>query len=144
MRMGNKERWIVTQPDLKIAPDAKLFSPALKSSYNNPNYLKIFEHYCIKGYSVRYSGCFSVDCYQQFIKGHGVYSMLDSIAHPSRLHLIYEILPIAFLIEKAGGKTSDMTGSVLDVKISGYLQRISFIAGSSNDVDYIVKTIKGE
>jgi fructose-1,6-bisphosphatase len=33
--------------------------------------------------------------------------MLDSIAHPSRLHLIYEILPIAFLIEKAGGMTSD-------------------------------------
>jgi fructose-1,6-bisphosphatase len=43
-----------------------------------------------------------------FIKGHGVYSFLDSIAYPSRLHLIYEILPIAFLIEKAGGKTSDL------------------------------------
>lgn len=46
--------------------------------------------------------------------------MLDSIAHPSRLHSIYEILPVAFLIEKAGGKTSDMNGSVLDVEIKGY------------------------
>jgi fructose-1,6-bisphosphatase len=68
--------------------------------------------------------------------------MLDSIAHPSRLHLIYEILPIAFLIEKAGGKTSDMNGSVLDVVINSYTQKISFIAGSKNDVDYIVKTLK--
>ena len=34
LRMGKHERWIVTNPDLKIKPDAKLFSPALKSSYD--------------------------------------------------------------------------------------------------------------
>jgi sedoheptulose-bisphosphatase len=138
LKMGSKERWIVTNIDLKIKPDAKLFAPALKSSYDNPNYLKIFEELCLKGYSIRYSGCYAVDCFQMFIKGHGVYSMLDSIAHPSRLHLIYEIMPVAFLIEKAGGKTSDMRGSVLDVQIQGYDQRISFIGGSTNDVDYIL------
>ena len=55
-----------------------------------------------------------------FVKGHGIYLKLDTIAHPTKLHLIYEILPIAFLIEKAGGKTSDGKKSVLDVKIEGY------------------------
>ena len=76
-----------------------------------------------------------------FIKGHGVYAMLDSIAHPSRLHLLYEIIPIAFLIEKAGGKTSDQKGSVLDVQVKSYDQRISFIGGSSNEVDYILQKL---
>ena len=141
LRMGTHERWIVTTPDLKIQPDAKLFAPALKSSYDNPNYLKVFEHYCLKGYSIRYSGAFAVDCYQMFIKGHGIYSMLDSVAHPSRLHLLYEIIPVAFLIEKAGGKTTDGERSVLDVEIKGYKQRISFIAGSTNEVDFIVRTL---
>jgi len=61
--MGKNERWIVTNPDLKIEADAKLFSPALKSSYDNPNYLHLFEQYCLKGYSIRYSGAFAVDCY---------------------------------------------------------------------------------
>jgi len=61
--MGKHERWIVTNPDLKIKPDAKLFSPALKSAYDNPNYLKIFEEYCLKGHSIRYSGAYAVDCY---------------------------------------------------------------------------------
>lgn len=117
LRMGTREKWIVTNPDLKIGPNAKLFAPALKSSYEHPNYLKIFEHYCLKGLSIRYSGAYAVDCYQIFIKGNGVYSMLDSVAHPSRLHLIYEIIPMAFLIEKAGGKTSDGEKSVLDVVI---------------------------
>lgn len=64
--------------------------------------------------------------------------MLDSIAHPSRLHLLYEIFPLAYLIEKAGGKTSDGEKSVLEVEIKGYTQKITFIAGSSNEVDYIV------
>jgi len=69
LKMGSKERWIVTNPDLKIAPNAKLFAPALKSSYEHPNYLKIFEDYCLAGFSIRYSGAFAVDCYQMFIKG---------------------------------------------------------------------------
>ena len=83
--MGKKERWIVTSPDLKIGADAKLFATALKSAYEIPSYLQVFEHYCLKGLSLRYSGAFAVDCYQLFIKGQGVYSMLESVAHPSRL-----------------------------------------------------------
>jgi len=77
-----------------------------------------------------------------FVKGHGLYIKLDSVSHPSRLHLLYEIFPLAYLIEKAGGKTSDGEKSVLDVVIESYDQRITFIAGSSNDVDYVVSKIK--
>ena len=73
----------------------------------------------MKGLSLRYSGAFAVDCYQIFIKGHGIYSMLESVAHPSRLQLLYEILPVAFLIEKAGGKTTNGDTSVLDIVIKG-------------------------
>jgi len=67
--------------------------------------------------------------------------MLDSISHPSRLHLLYEIFPMAFLIEKAGGKSSDGTKSVLNIKIENYEQKISFVAGSQNDVDKIVQRV---
>ena len=61
--MGRKERWIGTNPDLKIEPKAKIFSPALKASYDNPQYLKVFMEYCKKGVSIRYSGAYAVDCY---------------------------------------------------------------------------------
>jgi fructose-1,6-bisphosphatase len=44
-----------------------------------------------------------------------LYSKYDSRTHPSNIHLIYEIIPMGFLIEKAGGLTDDGTGvSVLD------------------------------
>lgn len=70
--------------------------------------------------------------------------MLESVAHPSRLHLIYEIIPVAFLVEKAGGMTSDGEKSVLDIEIKGSKQRTSFIAGSKEDVEKIVLRIKDE
>lgn len=63
LKMGSKERWIVTSPDLKISASAKLFATALKSAYEIPAYLSVFEHYCLKGASLRYSGAFAVDCY---------------------------------------------------------------------------------
>ena len=70
--------------------------------------------------------------------------MLESVAHPSRLQLIYEILPVAFLIEKAGGKTSNGEQSVLDILINGYKQKSSFVAGSMNDVELIIMRVKTE
>jgi fructose-1,6-bisphosphatase len=63
LRMGQNERWIVTNPDLKIKADAKLFSPAMKSAYEHPTYFKLFEEYCLKGHSIRYSGAYAVDCF---------------------------------------------------------------------------------
>ena len=46
--------------------------------------------------------------------------MLHTIAHPSRLSLLYEVCPLAFLIEKEGGKASDGQRDVLDIPIVGF------------------------
>ena len=101
-----------------------------------PGLLDMFKKQCIAGYSLSQSGCMGLDCYQIFIKGQGIYSKIDTLAHPSNLHLIYEILPIGFLIEKAGGMTDDGNGhSVLDTRIVGGSQRISFIAGNAFEVN---------
>ena len=64
-----------------------------------------------------------------------MYAKFDSIAHPSNLRLLFEIFPMGFLIEKAGGMTDDGTGSsVLQTKVMGYKQRLSFIAGNIFEV----------
>lgn len=42
---------------------------------------------------------------------------------------------MGFLIEKAGGMTDDGTGrSVLETMVSGYEQRVSFVAGNIYEV----------
>jgi hypothetical protein len=41
-------KWIVTIPKFDFLPKAKNFSPeGVKSSYENPGYLRVIEHYII-------------------------------------------------------------------------------------------------
>ena len=69
---------------------------------------------------------------------------LHTVAHPARLSLIFGIAPLGFLIEACGGDTSDLQGSVLDIKITGRKQKVNFIAGSKEDVKYIVEELNTE
>lgn len=107
LELKEQERWIITQPNIKIKEKATLFSPGLRSCYEIPQLLELFKKYSVEGYSLRHSGAMGLDCYQILLKGQGVYWKYDSKTHKSNLHLIYEILPMAFLIEKAGGLTSN-------------------------------------
>lgn len=61
MKIGKKEKWLVTQPMIKLAPQAKLFSIATKGTYDNATLYKIIEEYTMAGLSMRYSGCASTD-----------------------------------------------------------------------------------
>lgn len=137
MPIGNKKKWIVTNPKVTLAAQAKLFSISSKGAYDNPSLWKIYEEYIMAGFSLRYSGCAALDINQLFVKKQGVYCMLHTIAHPSRMSLLYECIPIAFLIEKAGGKATDVVQPILDLEIQGYQQKVNFVAGSTEDVDYI-------
>lgn len=51
------------------------------------------------------------------VKGKGIFVNPASAAAPAKLRVLYEVGPIAYLIEKAGGKSSDGEGSALDIKI---------------------------
>lgn len=131
----------MTNPKIEIAPRAKLFSFATKGIYDNPTLWKIYEQYICAGFSLRYSGCAALDINQIFVKKQGIYLKLHTIAHPSRLCLLYEILPYAFLIEKAGGKATDGVQALLDIEIRDYVQKVNFVAGSKEDVDYVVEEL---
>lgn len=55
------------------------------------------------------------DVYQLFVKGHGVFCNPASNGAPAKLRLAYEVAPIAFLVEAAGGRSSNGKCSALDV-----------------------------
>jgi len=144
MKIGKNEKWIVTQPKVELGDTAKLFSFATKGIYDNPTLWKIYEQYIVAGFSLRYSGCAAMDINQLFVKKQGIYLMLHTIAHPSRLSLLYEITPFAFLVEKAGGMATDGFTKILDIEIKNYVQKVNFIAGSKKDVEYIVGELNAE
>lgn len=77
------------------------------------------------GYTLRYSGGLAPDAAQIMLKGHGVFSCIVSNKHKAKLRVLYEVGPIAFLIEKAGGKTiTDGRVSLMEIPIKGYDDRM--------------------
>jgi len=58
-----------------------------------------------RGLTLRYTGGLVPDIYQLFIKGNGIFVTVASPTHKAKLRVLYEVAPIVFLIEKAGGRT---------------------------------------
>jgi fructose-1,6-bisphosphatase I/sedoheptulose-1,7-bisphosphatase len=56
-------------------------------------------------------------------------------ASPGRLRLLYEVNPIGFVIEQAGGRASTGLAPVLAVKPDGLNQRTGFSFGSRHEVE---------
>lgn len=68
MKIGNREKWIVTTPKVELGTQAKLFSISTKGIYDNPSLWKVYEQYINAGFSLRYSGCAALDVNQLFVK----------------------------------------------------------------------------
>ena len=93
------------------------------------------DYWIQNGYTLRYSGCMAADCFHIFVKGEGIFS---SVSVPpkvgSRLRVLFENLPIAFLIVKAGGWASDGTNHLMRITVDSYTQRSDIIIGSQEEV----------
>jgi len=124
---------------LKIRPQGKFFSPGnTRSIQGNKGYHECIKFWSKNGYILRYSGGMAPDCYHVFKKGEGVFSSVsDEPKVGSKLRVLYECLPIAFLCEKAGGSSSNGEISLLDIKIDGYTQKTDIIIGSKEEVERV-------
>jgi fructose-1,6-bisphosphatase I len=88
-------------------------------------------------YSLRYSGSMVADVHRTLLDG-GLYMYPADWTDPkkpkAKLRLLYEVAPIGFVVEQAGGRASTGLGRVLDVVATEYHQRTAVILGSPEDV----------
>jgi fructose-1,6-bisphosphatase I len=54
---------------------------------------------------------------------------------PGKLRLLYEANPMSWLIEQAGGASTNGQDRILDLQPSHLHERVSVILGSKNEVD---------
>jgi fructose-1,6-bisphosphatase len=128
--------WIVSNKNMIIKPEGHFFSPGnAKSMKYNKGYRDMIEFWAKNGYVLRYSGGMAPDCFHVFMKGAGIFT---SISYKDKckpkLRFLYEIAPISFLCEMAGGSTSDGKISIMDVACTGYNHIHDIIMGSSDEV----------
>lgn len=128
-------QWIKTNQFNKIG-EGKLIAPGnLRATQDNPGYKELFNYWLENQYQLRYTGGMVPDVNQILVKGKGVFVNVNSPNTKSKLRQLYEVAPIGYLIEKAGGKTSDGERSVLDTVID-YTEQTSQVAyGSAEEVE---------
>jgi sedoheptulose-bisphosphatase len=141
-------KWVISRRDIRIKTEGKYFSPGNTRSIEfNQGYKEAIQFWSRNGYVLRYSGGMAPDCYHIFSKSEGVFSSVSALPKVQpKLRLLYECAPISFLIEKAGGLSSNGEMSVLDIKVKGYTQKCDIIIGSREEVErverFLVKTAK--
>lgn len=85
--------------------------------------------------SSRYIGSLVADFHRNLLKG-GIYCYPGELDRPSgKLRLVYEVAPLAFLAEQAGGAASDGSRRILDIQPGELHQRTPLFIGNRSLVE---------
>lgn len=136
--------FFLTHPDMKIPDTAKEFA------INSSNYrfwspaVRRYVDECLAGaegprerdFNMRWVASLVAEAHRILNRG-GVFLYPADDRKPGRLRLLYEVNPIGFLVEQAGGRASTGTGPVLDIEPDGIHQRIGFVFGAAEEVDRV-------
>lgn len=136
--------YTLTRENIQMKDTGKLYSPGgLRSKYLE-NHRRFIEHLEKKGRKLRYSGGLVPDINQILLKGEGIfmYPALDG-APNGKLRLLFELYPMAFIVEHAGGAASNGKIGLLDVKIDDVDQRAPVYIGCKNDVAKALDFLNG-
>jgi fructose-1,6-bisphosphatase I len=143
--MNQLMEYTLTRENVRMKPSGDIYSPGgLRKKYSpeNENFIRYLED---KGSKLRYSGGFVPDINQILMKGKGVfmYPALED-APVGKLRLLFELNPMAFLIEQAGGSATNGDVRILDVNPEGLDQRCPVYIGCKEDVAKAGQFLKGE
>lgn len=138
-------KWLHVKETTSIG-EGKMFSPGnLRATFDNPEYKKLIDHYVEDQYTLRYTGGMVPDVFQIIVKEKGVFTNVISPTTKAKLRLLFEVAPLALLVEKAGGASScdGKLVSGLDVEITAHDQRTQICYGSVNEVAKFEKYLYG-
>jgi fructose-1,6-bisphosphatase I len=129
----------LSHPNIKCPEDGRIYSVNHGSFFQYDPNVKRYIDACQKKtrlnggpYTQRYIGSMVADVHRNLIKG-GIFMYPGTQDRPKgKLRLLYECNPFAFIIEVAGGKATDGTQRILDIKPFELHQRTPFFIGSRN------------
>lgn len=88
-----------------------------------------------KPLSFRYIGSLVADFHRNLLEGGIFYYPADTRRPRGKLRLLYEAIPLAFIVEQAGGYASDGRHRILDIQPESLHQRIPLFIGNRELVE---------
>jgi len=135
----------LVQENIKLQGPAKIYAPGgARNKYSN-GVEKFAQHLETNGAKLRYSGGFVPDINQVLIKRGGIFMYPHLKDAPDgKLRLLYELNPMAFLVEQAGGAASTGRQRILDIDPESEDQRAPIFIGTSEAVEMAEQFIREE
>lgn len=140
--------FVMADRNMKIKPKGKIFSiNEGYAKYWNPavtEYVKRkkFPQDGSSPYNARYIGSMVADVHRTLVYG-GVFAYPATTKSPNgKLRLLYEAAPMAYIIEKAGGKATNGDCDIMDIIPQTIHQRVPIIIGSSQDVQEYIDVVQ--
>ena len=85
----------------------------------------------------RYGGALVADVHQVLSHG-GIFAYPGLVSRPEgKLRSLFEASPMAYVVEKAGGRSSDGSGSLLDVEPDGLHDRVPVHVGNDSLIEWL-------
>ncbi len=142
--MNHLMEFTLTREKVQMKPSGDIYSPGgLRKKYTPENeaYIRYLED---KGSKLRYSGGFVPDINQILMKGKGIFMYPALTDSPNgKLRLLFELNPMAYLIEQAGGAATNGCMPILDMAPEGLDQRAPIYIGCKEDVAKATEFLNG-
>lgn len=135
--------FILTQHDLKIPEDGKIYSFNEANEKNwDPVMQEMLGKWKDRGYSSRYIGSMVGDVHRTLMYG-GIFGYPGDKKNPNgKLRLLYEAAPMSHIIEQAGGVSTTGQERIMDIPPNAVHQRVPVILGSKNMVNEVLEAYK--
>ncbi|KAI9688014.1 MAG: hypothetical protein M1820_010321 [Bogoriella megaspora] len=122
----------------------RYFAPAnLRASAEDERYAKLISRYMQEKYTLRYSGGLVPDVVNTLVKGHGIYVSPVTEKSKAKLRRLYELAPVALVMECAGGSAIDPVDGkrILDRQIQNCDERAGLVCGTTEEVELVKQSL---
>lgn len=133
--LDREGEYVLSEENIRLKEKGSIFSPGgLRKDWTD-NHLKFIDVLEREGYKLRYSGGFVPDINQVIIKRGGLFTYPALKESPQgKLRLLFELQPMAFIIEQAGGMATDGKTDILSLEVTTVNQRSPIYIGSAAEV----------
>ena len=141
--------FVLTQEDVQIPADTQEFAINMSNMRHWAAPVQRYVDECLQGtegprgkdFNMRWVASMVADVHRILTRG-GIFLYPWDKREPGKagkLRLMYEANPMSWLVEQAGGASSDGSARILDIEPAQLHQRVSVILGSRHEVERAVR-----
>ena len=136
--LNREGEYVLSEDNIRLKDKGSIYSLGGLRKDWTPGHRKFAEYLENEGYKMRYSGGFVPDINQILIKKGGIFSYPALHGSPNgKLRLIFELQPMAFIMENAGGMATDGSQDILSIKPNDLDHRCPVYIGSRFEVEKV-------